>query len=248
MEHFISPLQQRDLLGDAAAQNRAFFAKLMERTLEHAFFAHAFLSAASDESPVSRELATLVLTGFYQVVEPFTGLLCSLAAKAPSLRSRFVLMDNLFEELGRGDFEAAHPRLYLSMLDSIGVSRHTAESADRVPAIRRIQEHLAETVERQPFAVSCAVLASAESIIPASFPVLARMAQRACPCADMRFFDRHGVRDDGHAGDAATLFVIHADPSQWRCAEREVTLHLDCRLQLLDVWMDLATSTTDTRG
>jgi len=236
----MSPFQPSDLLNETAVANQAFFAHLLQRARAHAFFTHPFLSAASDALPDSPARVTFMLTSFYQVVHPFTGLLCSLAARAPSLKSRFVLMDNVFEELGRGDFGAAHPSLYLSMLASIGVRRHTAESANVLPAARRVQKHLANVVERTPFAVACAVLASAEATIPASFPVLAQRAQRAFPDLDMRFFEQHGQRDEGHANDAAMLFAIHARPSHWLRTEHEVTLDLDLRVGLLDAWMAAA--------
>lgn len=240
MEHFTNPFHASDLRGDTAAENHAFFAGLLERTRAHAFFAHPLLSFVPDASPAARDFVTFMLTSFYHVVEPFTGLLCSLAARAPALRSRFVLMDNVFEELGCGDIGAAHPNLYLSMLASVSVSEQRAGSAQVLPAIGRIRAHLAHVVEHCPFAVACAVLASAESTIPASFPMLARAAQQAFPGVDMRFFDRHGERDDGHASDAATLFAVHALPSQWLSTEQEVIRDLDHRVELLDAWMAAA--------
>ncbi|HSO36749.1 MAG TPA: iron-containing redox enzyme family protein [Labilithrix sp.] len=177
----------------------------------------------------------------YQLVRPFTSVLCSLGGQAPNLRSRFALMDNIYEEMGCGDFEAAHPSLYLKMLASIGVTEEAAESLPTLPAIRRINDHLREAVERQHFSVSCAMLALAEVVIPPTFPVFIDLARGAFPHVDMTFFDRHGPRDEGHSDDASLLFAISADSAHFTTVEIEVKRALDYRTDLFDDWMLAAT-------
>jgi pyrroloquinoline quinone (PQQ) biosynthesis protein C len=83
------------------------------------------------------------------------------------------------------------------------------------------------------------VLASAESTIPASFPVLAAIARRAFEDIDMDFFHRHGSRDDGHACDAALLVVATADSSQFSAMASAIQHDLDCRAELLDSWIGI---------
>jgi pyrroloquinoline quinone (PQQ) biosynthesis protein C len=234
MEHFQNPFELRALSSARAVENRRFFDELLTGVRTHRFFSHPFLAAFAQAS--SRELVSLVLTTFYKVVSPFTGLLCALGGRAPNLESRFALMDNIYEEMGRGDLACAHPNLYLRMLSSIGVDAAAAERAPTLPAIRRINDHLREVVERRHFSVACAVLASAEATIPPSFPVLARGAQNAFRDIDLSFFDRHGPRDEGHSNDAATLFAMTGDSSHFALVRLEVTLDLDYRSELFDDW------------
>lgn len=234
MEHFKSPFESRDFLNSRSIDNRRFFDATLEKAREHRFFTHSFMSAF--ESTPSRETVAYVLTTFYKIVSPFTGLLCSLGGRAPNLRSRFALMDNIFEEMGCGDLGAAHPSLYLKMLSSIGVTSVAAENARTLPVIRRINEHLREVVEQRDFAVACAVLASAEATIPPSFPAMAKIAQRAFPEVDMDFFDRHGPRDAGHSDDAAMLFAVTANSADFATVEAEVQIDLDLRAELFDEW------------
>jgi pyrroloquinoline quinone (PQQ) biosynthesis protein C len=236
VEHFKSPFNTEDLTSARAKENRAFLEELLHRARGHRFFSHAFLSMA-DDSPPSREVVAFILTSFYQVVVPFTGFLCELGGHAPNLRSRFALMDNIYEEMGCGDLNAAHPRLYLKMLASIGVSEDMAESVPGLPSIRRINDHLREVVGRSPFSVASAVLASAEATIPRSFPVLARVARKAFREVDMTFFDRHGARDEGHSEDASMLFIVNADPSHFARVEADIQRDLDHRTELFDDWM-----------
>jgi pyrroloquinoline quinone (PQQ) biosynthesis protein C len=238
MEHFKCPFAPGDLVSARAIENRAFLDGMLDRTRRHRFFSHAFISSLGASSP-SCEAVSFVLTSFYKIVAPFTGLLCALGGRAPNLRSRFALMDNIYEEMGRGDLNAAHPSLYLKMLESIGVNERSAETFPELASVRLINDHLREVVGRRHFSVASAVLASAESTIPPSFPVLAGIAQRAFREIDTTFFERHGVRDEGHSEDASILFVTSAEPSQFDVVEAEVALDLDYRSALLDEWMSV---------
>lgn len=237
MEHFRNPFLENDLFSAKAFVNRTFFDDMLVRARAHAFYSHPFMTRARADVP--RDTTSAILTSFYKVVAPFTGLLCSLAGRAPDMRCRFALMDNIYEEMGCGDLSAAHPSLYLKMLASIGVTAEAAERAATLPSIRRINDHLEEVVMRRSFATACAVLASAEATIPPSFPVLASMARDAFPLVDMAFFDRHGPRDEGHSDDAAMLFAMSADSSEFVAIEAEVTRDLEYRTELFDEWTDL---------
>jgi len=234
MEHFQNPFERGEFGNVAVRRNEEFFEAMSRRARAHRFFSHPFLLGGEALRPAA---ATFILTSFYKVVAPFTGLLCSLAGRAPSLRARFALMDNIYEEMGCGDLGAAHPTLYLRMLASIGVSEEAAERMPTLSAIGRINEHLRSVIEHGHFSVACAVLASAESTIPASFPTLLAIARNAFRDVDATFFERHGSRDEGHAGDASMLFAISGDESQFATAEAEVMLDLDYRSELNDEWI-----------
>jgi pyrroloquinoline quinone (PQQ) biosynthesis protein C len=235
MEHFRNPFTPGDTTNGSVAANRAFFDALLGRAKDHRFFSHPILSNPS--AAQSPAVVSFILTSMYKVVAPFTGLLATLGGRAPDLRIRFALMDNLYEEMGRGNIEAAHPMLYLKMLASIGIDESAAERGSVLPSVVRINEHLLGVVDDQPFPVGCAVLAAAEAAIPPLFPVLAAMATSAFSEIDMAFFDRHGGRDVGHCDDATMLFAITANASHFAATERAFTLDLDYRAEMLDEWM-----------
>jgi pyrroloquinoline quinone (PQQ) biosynthesis protein C len=235
MEHFPNPIRVRDAARGQVAVNREFFEALLTRARRHRFFSHPIVTL--HDTPQSPEIVSFILMSMYKVVVPFTGVLCTLGGRAPDLRSRFALMDNLYEEMGRGNIDVAHPMLYLQMLASIGIDERAADCQSMLPSIRRINEHLFTVVEEQPFPVGCAVLAAAEAAIPPLFPVLAAMARAAFREIDMAFFERHGARDVGHSDDASMLFAVSADASHFALAERAFMLDLDYRAEMLDEWM-----------
>jgi pyrroloquinoline quinone (PQQ) biosynthesis protein C len=233
VEHFRNPFACETASTQVAA-NREFFDAMVARAGQHRFFSHPFLSM-SGTSP-SPEVVSFILASMYKVVSPFTGLLSTLGGRAPDLRSRFALMDNLYEEMGRGNLEAAHPMLYLQMLQSIGIDERAVDRQSTLPSIRRINAYLLAVVAEQPFPVACAVLAAAEAAIPPLFPVLSSMATKAFGTIDMAFFERHGGRDVGHCEDASMLFAVSADASHFAPAERAFMLDLDYRAEMLDEW------------
>lgn len=239
MEHFDSPFVSSDLTSACALENMRFLDGVVERAREHRYFAHPFLTAFDAGAP-SRAYARTVLTSVYHLVRPFTAFLCALGGQAPTLRTRFALMDNIYEEMGRGDIASAHPSLYLKMLASIGVDEEEAETTPPLPEIASINDHLREVVERRPFSVACAMLALAEMVIPPTFPVFVQLARTAYPNVDMEFFDRHGPRDEGHSDDAAVLFAVTADPSHYAVVEAEAHRALELRTHLFDEWMRIA--------
>ena len=50
----------------------------------------------------------------------------------------------------------------------------------------------------------------------------------------MEFFDRHGVRDEGHAEDTTLLIALHADQGDWPALEREARSALELRAEVWD--------------
>jgi hypothetical protein len=99
MEHFGNPFERCELASVEARHNQAFFEGLSQRARAHRFFSHPFLSQV--DTLASRDAAAFILTSFYKVVAPFTGLLCSLAGRAPSLRARFPLIQTFTSECWR---------------------------------------------------------------------------------------------------------------------------------------------------
>lgn len=235
MEHFKNPFSAVDLSTSRAIENQHFFAEMLARAKRHAFFSHPFIRAVHVEP--SPAIASFVVGSYYKIVSPFTAHLCSLSARAPHLRSRYALIDNIYEEMGCGDIEAAHPSLYAKMLASIGITLEAAENAPTLPSMKRTNDHLREVIWQNPFAVGCALLASVEATITPSFPIMALLGRRAFPTMDMDFFDRHGPRDEEHCGDASVLFAVTADSGDFPAVERAVTRDLDYRTETFDDWM-----------
>lgn len=234
MEHFKDPFSATDLTTPRALENQRFFEGMLGRARRHPFYSHPFMGASLGDS--SPRIASFILGSYFKIVSPFTAHLCALSARAPTLRARYALTDNIYEELGCGDIDEAHPNLYVKMLASMGVSLEAAEEAPTLLSMQRTNEHLRRTIGEHPFAVGCALLASVEATIAPSFPVMALVGREAFPEMNMDFFDRHGPRDDEHCSDAATLFAVTAESSDFAAVEVAVRQDLDHRTETFDDW------------
>jgi pyrroloquinoline quinone (PQQ) biosynthesis protein C len=235
VEHFKNPFSAIELTTSRAIENQRFFDEMLARARRHAFYSHPFMSAIHREP--SPTVASFILGSYFKIVSPFTSHLCSLSARAPHLRCRYALIDNIYEEMGCGDLDAAHPSLYSKMLASIGITLEAAENAPTLRSMVRTNDHLRDVIWQNPFAVGCALLASVEATITPSFPVMALFGRKAFPMMDMDFFDRHGPRDEEHCNDASMLFAVTADSSVFGAVEAAVKLDLDYRTETFDDWM-----------
>lgn len=88
---------------------------LQERTVEHAGDLFAFVEQAEPE----RLFALLLQYRYF--TEYYISDIALLVARLPAGRMRSFLADILFDELGSGDHQRAHPRLYDDFLDSLGL-------------------------------------------------------------------------------------------------------------------------------
>jgi pyrroloquinoline-quinone synthase len=236
MEHFPSPYQSEDLTSPALGENLAFLAQVEARARTHRVFRHPFLQRIR-EGRCTREQLVTTLTLYEHIMRPFTGCLAMLAGRAPDLQTRFVLFDNLYEEMGRGRIDQAHPRLYRKMLASLGVDEEVIERSQPLASIRLSNDAMVDAATRKPFPVACAWFgAGTESYIPPTFGSLVQGLSAVFEPGEinLEFLDRHGVRDDGHAADANLAMALHLRPEEREVIPHEVDACLTLRANYWD--------------
>jgi pyrroloquinoline quinone (PQQ) biosynthesis protein C len=235
MEHFQCGYAAHELAADRVRDNFAFVRRLEKTFRGHRLYDHP-LNLALAEGQLGGGPLRFVLTQMFKMIEPYTAMLALLAGRAPDLRSRHVIFDNLYEEMGRGALASAHPSLWLRFLESIGVAAAAAEAEPPVRSIARMNARMREAVLREPFPAACAWISFSELPIPNIFGYLVRAVERSfsATAVDMEFFDRHGVRDEGHAEDTTLLIALHADPGDRPTLEREARDALELRAQVWD--------------
>ena len=132
MEHFQCGYAAHELRSDRVRDNFAFVRRLEKSFCGHRLYDHP-LNLSLAEGKLDGGPLRFVLTQMFKMIEPYTAMLALLAGRAPDLRSRHVIFDNLYEEMGRGALASAHPSLWLRFLESIGVpAPRSAGGADRL--------------------------------------------------------------------------------------------------------------------
>ncbi len=236
MENINSPYSERELQSPVVQDNLRFLKSIETRVKNHGVFDHRFLKKLS-ESQYSSEAVLFTLVQIAKMVKPFTGALATLMGQAPDIESRFVLFDNMYEEIGRGDVKQSHPKLYQKMLSSLGIPPTLVDLQETVTSIRILNDALYDAVSRKSFAVGCAWLGyGGELTIPNNFPYLIKATKTAFPdgTVNMEFWGRHGARDQGHSDDATMLLALNMTSEDYAEIEKAVLESLTIRKMIWD--------------
>ncbi|WP_345980459.1 iron-containing redox enzyme family protein [Sulfurimonas sp. HSL3-2] len=235
MENILSPYNEEELNSIRFQRNYQFLSNLEKKVGGHAVFEHPFLKKFASNT-YTQEGVLFVLKQFGKIVMPFTAAICKLMGSAPDIKSRFMLMDNLYEEMGHNTLKNCHPVLYLTMLDSIGVSQQGLEKTETISSIRLLNNTIFDAVANKSFAIGCSWLGfGGELTIPNNFPYLVQGIE-ACfgSDIDMGFWNRHGERDQDHSDDATTVLCMNTDENEHKEIEEAVMDSLNLRAMIWD--------------
>jgi hypothetical protein len=237
MEYCEIPYKQEELESDYYQNNDLFLKRLEQEVLGHEVFDHSFLKKLAFGA-YSPEGVKFVLTQFGKIVIPFTAAICKLMGNSPDLKSRFMLMDNLYEELGNMKYSQCHPTLYLEMLNSIGIDQKSFEGTNTISSIRILNNTVLDAVSNQSFAIGCAWLGyGGELTIPNNFPYLVEgMKQASFENINMVFWDRHGDRDQEHSDDSTMVLCMNTTSKGYKEIAEAVIDSLTLRAA---IWSEL---------
>lgn len=235
MENISTPYTAEEQNTSEFLQNKRFLEDLEKTILHHRVFDHPFLKKLSSNA-YNEEGVLFVLKQFGKIVMPFTGAICKLMGNAPDIKSRFMLMDNLYEEMGHNNLLTSHPMLYLKMLESLGVSQQMLEDTHTISSIRILNNTIYDAVSHGSFAIGCAWLGyGGELTIPNNFPYLVQGVKNTYGNkVDMGFWERHGHRDQEHSDDATTVLCMNCTASDYQTIEEAIRDSLNIRAIIWD--------------
>lgn len=245
MENMQSPYTQGELNTELVRDNLIFLSELESRIHSHGVFDHPLLQNLADGNYKADGLK-MVLAEFSKHVGVFTAALSALLGNTPDIKSRFVLFDNLYEEMGRGTYEQSHFRLYISMLESLGIKESELQTYTPLCSVETLNDALMHAVTQKPFIVGLAWLGlGGEVTIPNNFPFLVQALKTCFPttAVDWQFFDRHGGRDQMHNDDANIILALYMQEEDRALIELEVMKSLRVRKA---VWDELETRAIDS--
>jgi pyrroloquinoline quinone (PQQ) biosynthesis protein C len=237
LEYLETPYSEEELNSLRFKNNKKFLDDLEKDMLGHDVFDHPFLKKFASGA-YNKDGVEFVLKQFGKIVMPFTAAICKLMGNAPDIKSRFMLMDNLYEEMGRQNLMEAHPVLYLKMLDSIGVSQNELDATPTISSIRILNNNIFDAVANNSFALGCSWLGyGGELTIPNNFPYLVKGIKNGFENSiNMDFWERHGERDKEHSDDATTVMCMNTNETEYEAIEESVRDSLNIRAL---IWSEL---------
>ncbi|QZZ19261.1 iron-containing redox enzyme family protein [Leptothermofonsia sichuanensis E412] len=208
-----------------------------ELTGIHPLWNHPFLVRCRTEQLTFTEVQILAVQ-MYKFSKEFNRILGGILSCCPDESAQLVILDNLFDEMGRGNPDYAHAELFRRFTRSLGIQDEMLAAIPPSPET----EALVETYLKLPhqygyLAALGAVCFASEGIVSTLYSQLYRGIVCATPLSQdaLAFFEVHIDVDDGHAANLAAI-LEHRIATNEEAIEvnRAILEAMDARVQFFD--------------
>jgi pyrroloquinoline-quinone synthase len=206
-------------------------------TQNHPLWNHEFLVRCRTGQLTLPEVQVLAVQ-MYKFSKEFNRILASILSRCPDENAQLVIMDNLFDEMGQGDLNQAHPELFRRFTREIGIADDALAIAPTAPeTLNMIATYLDIPHQYGYLAALGAVCFASEGIVSSLYSQLYRGIVGAAPFPkeSLIFFEVHIHVDDSHAANLARLIEPRVT-TQEQAAEvnRAILQAMDARVQFFD--------------
>jgi pyrroloquinoline-quinone synthase len=206
-------------------------------TQNHPLWNHEFLVRCRTGQLTLPEVQILAVQ-MYKFSKEFNRILASILSRCPDESAQLVIMDNLFDEMGQGDLNQAHPELFRRFTREIGIADDALAIAPTAPeTLNMIATYLDIPHQYGYLAALGAVCFASEGIVSSLYSQLYRGIVGAAPFPkeSLIFFEVHIHVDDSHAANLAQLIEPRVT-TQEQAAEvnRAILQAMDARVQFFD--------------
>jgi pyrroloquinoline-quinone synthase len=203
----------------------------------HPLWHHPFLQRCRSQDLSLPEVKILAVQ-MYKFSKEFNRILASILACCPDDAAQWVILDNLFDEMGQGDLNQAHPELFRRFTRALGITDSELQHLPTEPETQAmIQTYLGLAHQYDYLSALGAVCFASEGIVHSLYSQLHAGIQGVAPFPkeSLIFFEVHIDVDDGHAAKLAELIeprLIHE--GQAVDMNRAILEAMDARVQFFD--------------
>jgi pyrroloquinoline-quinone synthase len=203
----------------------------------HPLWTHPFLAQCSGAALTLAEVKILTVQ-MYKFSKEFNRILASILACCPDESAQFVIVENLFDEMGQGDRDLVHPELFRRLTRAIGIDDGqlaAMPTADETQFM--IDTYLGLSQEYGYLSALGAVCFASEGIVNALYTQIYHGIRDCGPIAadDLMFFEVHIHVDDSHAANLANLIGPRLQTKeQMALMEQAISAAMDARVQFFD--------------
>lgn len=206
-------------------------------TKAHPLWTHPFLNRCATEDLNLREIQVLAIQ-MYKFSKEFNRILAKILSECPDEQAQWVILDNLFDEMGQGDLTQAHPELFRRFTRAIGISDAELENSPASPETTAMINTYLQLVPQYGYLAALgAVCFASEGIVNTLYSQLYKglQGQTPLPKESLIFFEVHIHVDDDHAANLAGLIEprIHSD-FQGLNIHRAISEAMDARVHFFD--------------
>jgi pyrroloquinoline-quinone synthase len=203
----------------------------------HPLWTHPFLARCGNADLTLSEVRVLAVQ-MYKFSKEFNRILASILAACSDEAAQFVIVENLFDEMGQGDRDLVHPELFRRFTRAIGISDAELVAMPTQPETQAmIDTYLGLSQEYGYLSALGAVCFASEGIVNALYTQIYHGIRDSGPIdpADLRFFDVHIHVDDSHAANLANLIEPRLQSTaQVVDIQRAIAAAMDARVQFFD--------------
>lgn len=174
---------------------------------QHKLWTHPFINRARQRKLTFAEVKTLAVQ-MYQFSKAFNRILASVMANCPDDEAQFVILENLFDEMGQGDFSKAHPILFRRFTRALGISDDELAQLDPTPETEQLIETYLNLAPKYGYLAALGgICFASEGIVNTLYRHLEKGIEQVKNFTrdDLIFFELHIDLDDDHAEHLAQL-------------------------------------------
>lgn len=211
--------------------------RMRQLTENHPLWRHPFVERCRSGALTPAQVR--MLGGqMYQFCREFTRFLATALAACPCEEARMVIAENLWEELGEGDPERAHPALFRRFTRALGMSDVQLAAVPAEPETQAlIDSYLGLSSRYGVLGILGALCYASEGIVGALYAQIERGLLGAIPFSRdaLVFFEVHVQVDDGHADKLeSVLLPLLKTPQDILLTEQAIRAALDARCRFFD--------------
>lgn len=218
-------------------QSASILDTFREVAKNHPLWNHSFLTRCRSDRLTLPEIRILAVQ-MYQFSNIFNRILASILAYCPDAEAQQVILENLVDEMGEGNPDAAHPELFRRFTRSLGIEDATlAEMPPTPETLHLIDTYLGLPDQHGYLAALGAVCFASEGIVGTLYAQLQQGISGATTLPEdaLAFFTVHIHVDEGHAAKLAALLEPRMTSAQQaRDVESAIVQALNARVRFFD--------------
>jgi pyrroloquinoline-quinone synthase len=178
-----------------------------ELTAGHPLWSHEFLVRCRTGQLTLPEVQVLAVQ-MYKFSKEFNRILASILSCCPDEQAQLVILENLFDEMGQGNPNYAHPELFRQFTRELGISDETLVGLPTEPETRNLIDTYLNLPHQYGYLAALGgVCFASEGIVSTLYTQIQNgiLGTARFPKEALIFFDVHIVVDESHAAKLAEL-------------------------------------------
>ncbi|MBA3922865.1 MAG: iron-containing redox enzyme family protein [Nostocaceae cyanobacterium] len=203
----------------------------------HPLWNHNFLKKCKAGQLTFPEVQILAVQ-MYKFSKEFNRILAGILSRCPDENAQLVILENLFDEMGQGDPQVAHPELFRRFTRALEIDDTTLAALPTEPETQGLIETYLTLPHRYSYLAALgAVCFASEGIVGSLYTQLYQgiIGAAPLPLASLTFFEVHINVDDSHAAKLLALIEPRITTRESALIlHRAVVEALDARVRFFD--------------